>query len=54
MLPPPPCLEQIKGYPTIKIVHKSEEYKTYKGARDTESLAAAIKEAAAELLTEST
>ena len=44
---------QVKGYPTIKVVHKNEEYKVYRGARETANLYDFIKEAAAELLTES-
>ncbi|GAX84619.1 hypothetical protein CEUSTIGMA_g12040.t1 [Chlamydomonas eustigma] len=44
---------EVKGYPTIKIVHKNEEYKTYKGSRDVSSMYDFVVEAASELLTES-
>ena len=43
---------QVKGYPTLKVLHNGEEYKPYKGARDFESIKAFILEAAKELLTE--
>ena len=44
---------QIKGYPTIKVVHKNEEYKVYRGPREVSNLHEFVTEAAKELLTES-
>eukprot|EP00955_Chlamydomonas_euryale_P088454 364380-Chlamydomonas_euryale.AAC.5 len=43
---------EVKGYPTIKVIHKNEEYKTYRGARDLSSLSAFLVDAAKELTTE--
>lgn len=44
---------EVKGYPTIKAVHKNEEYKVYRGPREVANLFDFITEAAKELLTES-
>lgn len=44
---------QVKGYPTIKVIHKNEEYKVYRGQRDLPSMLEFITGAAAELTTES-
>lgn len=30
--------QEIKGYPTLKVVHKGEAVETYRGARDLEAL----------------
>lgn len=43
---------QVKGYPTIKVIHKNEEYKPYKGARDIDSLSSFLLDAAKDLTTE--
>jgi len=40
---------QIKGYPSLKIIHKAEEYKAYKGSRDLANLKAFVEEAVADL-----
>jgi len=45
-------LLQIKGYPSLKVVHKAEEYKSFKGSRDLPHLKAFVEEAAAELTSE--
>lgn len=50
MLPFP----QVKGYPTLKVYHKGEEVKAYRGGRDLDALKAYIEEAAGELLVETT
>lgn len=42
----------IKGYPTLKVFHKGEEVKAYRGARELDALKSFIDETAAELLTE--
>lgn len=42
----------IKGYPTLKVFHKGEEVKAYRGARDKDSLKAFIEETAQEVTTE--
>jgi hypothetical protein len=47
-----PLPTQVKGYPTIKVIHKNEEYKTYRGARDTEALSAFLVECGQDLTTE--
>ena len=44
---------QVKGYPTVKVIHKNEEYKVYRGQRDVASMLEFITGAAAELTTES-
>lgn len=51
--PPPLNTLQIKGYPSLKVVHKAEEYKAFKGSRDLDSLKAFVDEAAADLTFES-
>lgn len=45
---------EVKGYPTLKAYHKGEEYKTYRGARDLETLKKFVLDAADELLKETT
>mmetsp|Transcript_74594 Transcript_74594/g.150874 ORF Transcript_74594/g.150874 Transcript_74594/m.150874 type:complete len:139 (+) Transcript_74594:41-457(+) len=42
----------VKGYPTIKVLHKNEEYKAYKGARDIDSLSSFLLDAAKDLTSE--
>ncbi|KAF5830731.1 thioredoxin-like protein [Dunaliella salina] len=42
----------IKGYPSLKVIHKADEYKAFKGSRDLPSLKAFVEEAAAELTSE--
>lgn len=32
--------QEIKGYPTLKVVHKGEAVEAYKGARDLDALKA--------------
>jgi len=44
----------VKGYPTLKVYHKGEEVKAYRGARDLDALKTYIEEAANELLSETT
>ncbi|KAF6254016.1 thioredoxin-like protein [Scenedesmus sp. NREL 46B-D3] len=44
----------IKGYPTLKVFHKGEEVKSYRGARELEALKDFITETANELTTETT
>eukprot|EP00197_Chlamydomonas_leiostraca_P016272 CAMPEP_0202865488 /NCGR_PEP_ID=MMETSP1391-20130828/6169_1 /ASSEMBLY_ACC=CAM_ASM_000867 /TAXON_ID=1034604 /ORGANISM="Chlamydomonas leiostraca, Strain SAG 11-49" /LENGTH=141 /DNA_ID=CAMNT_0049545341 /DNA_START=25 /DNA_END=450 /DNA_ORIENTATION=+ len=44
---------EIKGYPTLKVVHKGEEYKAYRGPRDLDALKNFVDEAVSALLTES-
>ena len=44
---------QIKGYPTLKVIHKAEEYKAFRGSRDLSSLKSFVEEAAKELTAES-
>jgi hypothetical protein len=46
--------QQVKGYPTLKVYHKGEEVKAYRGGRDLDALKAYIEEAAGELLVETT
>lgn len=46
--------QQVKGYPSLRVYHKGEEVKAYRGARDLDSLKAYVEEAAAELLSETT
>lgn len=43
---------QVKGYPTLKVIHKGEEIKSYRGPRDKDSLKSFIEEAAKEVTTE--
>lgn len=43
----------VKGYPTIKAVHKNKEYKVYRGPREVSNLYDFVIEAAKELSTES-
>ncbi|KAG2441516.1 hypothetical protein HXX76_003138 [Chlamydomonas incerta] len=43
---------QVKGYPTLKVIHKGEEIKAYRGPRDKDSLKSFIEEAAKEVTTE--
>lgn len=44
----------IKGYPTLKVFHKGEEYKLYKGPRDLDALKKFVQEAADDLTQETT
>ncbi len=44
---------QVKGYPTLKVMHKGEEYKPYRGQRELAALKTFIDESVQELLTES-
>mmetsp|Transcript_8623 Transcript_8623/g.14822 ORF Transcript_8623/g.14822 Transcript_8623/m.14822 type:complete len:143 (-) Transcript_8623:157-585(-) len=43
----------VKGYPTLKVIHKGEEYKAYRGARELGPLKSFIEEASQELTEES-
>jgi len=43
---------QIKGYPSLKVMHKADEYKAFKGSRDLPSLKAFVEEAAKDLTSE--
>jgi len=45
---------KVQGYPTLKIYHKGEEIKAYRGARDLEALKKFAQESADELLLETT
>lgn len=47
------CLLQVRGYPTLKVIHKGEEYKAYKGAREVPEMKKFLLDAASDLLTES-
>lgn len=47
-----PCVSQVKGYPTLKVIHKGEEYKAYRGARELTALKTFIEGASAELTQE--
>lgn len=51
---PFPHPQQVKGYPTLKVFHKGEEVKAYRGQRDLDSLKTFIEEAASEYLAETT
>eukprot|EP00798_Chlamydomonas_sp_ICE-L_P003077 gene3077-13098_t len=42
----------VKGYPTIKIIHNSEEYQAYRGPREVANLKAAAVDAVEALLKE--
>ncbi|EFJ46712.1 hypothetical protein VOLCADRAFT_75277 [Volvox carteri f. nagariensis] len=44
---------QIKGYPTLKIVHKGEEVNAYRGSRDKDSLKAFVEETVKQLTSDS-
>eukprot|EP00878_Enallax_costatus_P000727 GHUV01000840.1.p1 GENE.GHUV01000840.1~~GHUV01000840.1.p1 ORF type:complete len:142 (+),score=26.70 GHUV01000840.1:126-551(+) len=44
----------IKGYPTLKVYHKGEEVKAYRGARELEALKTFVQETADEVLRETT
>ncbi|GBF96497.1 hypothetical protein Rsub_09839 [Raphidocelis subcapitata] len=45
---------EIKGYPTLKVMHDGEEVKAYRGARELDALKKFIEETANEVLTETT
>jgi len=42
----------VKGYPTLKILYKGEEYKTYRGPRELAALEEFVQDAAKDLLKE--
>ncbi len=44
----------VKGYPTLKVFHKGESVKDYRGARELDALKAFIEDTADELLNETT
>ncbi len=48
----PLCCVQVKGYPTLKVIHKGEEYKAYKGPRELSALKTFITDASTELTQE--
>ncbi|KXZ50366.1 hypothetical protein GPECTOR_16g539 [Gonium pectorale] len=43
---------QVKGYPTLKVIHKGEELKAYRGPREKDALKTFVVEAAKEVTTE--
>ncbi|PNH04486.1 Protein disulfide isomerase-like 5-1 [Tetrabaena socialis] len=43
---------QVKGYPTLKVIHKGEELKVYRGPREKDALRAFVTQAAEEVTTE--
>jgi hypothetical protein len=43
-----PAGADIKGYPTLKLLHKGAEAKAYRGQRDLKNLKAFVDEAIAE------
>jgi hypothetical protein len=45
---------QIRGYPTLKVIVNGSEFKSYKGARDLDSLKTFITDTAKEALSETT
>ncbi|KAI8462949.1 MAG: protein disulfide isomerase [Monoraphidium minutum] len=45
---------EIKGYPTLKVLHNGEEVKAYRGARELDALKKFIDETAGEVLQETT
>ncbi|KAJ9517085.1 hypothetical protein QJQ45_002594 [Haematococcus lacustris] len=47
---PTKAINVIKGYPTLKVIYKGEEYQTYKGPRELSALKAFVQEAATDLL----
>jgi hypothetical protein len=47
------CL-QIRGYPTLKVIVNGSDFKSYKGARDFDSLKTFITDTAKEALSETT
>lgn len=46
--------EQVKGYPTLKVYHKGESVKAYRGGRDLDALKTFVEDTAGELLGETT
>lgn len=46
-------MSQVKGYPTIKVIHKGEEYQAYRGQRDINSMYDFVVGAHGDLTTES-
>eukprot|EP00775_Hariotina_reticulata_P006857 gene6857-7073_t len=45
---------EVKGYPTLKVLHKGEEITAYRGARELDALKSFIKEQAEKVLSETT